>query len=437
MKRFRGVTRREFISAGLAVPGWLAASRLGFGAEQTPGAPSNVKVGGKTVLKSTDLTYLGAFHLPADIGGADPGFGQGLAIRYVGGQVHFFSTFNSGNLFEVSAPALSKSSMAEASVVKNWGNVYGSKRVTAVADGNTTIWGLFWDEPTQRLYWSYGNPYNATDGNDPVFGYTTFSGTSSATPGHYYRLANGGCKQGNCGITSIPTWFQNLYCPGKRLGAGFGGYQSILSTGPVSMGPALNAITPPTGNESDGTALSNTVLVAYPFTNTIYGPPDRGHRDTDFDEEFDGWVNRNGIGYWTWSDWSSQFGVWIDTPTKSGLLFAPIMSKGRCWYGLSDPTPIATIEAADAAHWWYIYNPADLGAVAKGSKKSWEIQAVERAAVSYPGVNYPIGRWQDLPPYMVTGVAFDQAASRVYISIRFGGPGGSYGTTAIHAYSVS
>ncbi len=431
MKRHRGFSRRQFISAGLAVPAWAAASRLGFGAPQSPAPPTNVRVGMRPVLKSTDLSYLGAFHLPADVGGADPGFGQTLALRYVGGQLHFFSTFDNGNLFEVSAPALSKSSMAEAPLVKNWGNVYGNKRVTAVPDGNTSIWGLYWDEPDQRLYWSYANAYNATDGNDPVFGYSTFNGTSSATAGHYYRLATGGCKQANCGITPIPTWFQNLYCPGKRLGAGFGGYQSIISTGPVSVGPALNAIAAPTGNESDGASLANTVLLAYPWTSVIYGPPDRCHRDTNFNEEFDGWVIKNGIGYWTWSDWASQFGVWIDTPTKSGLLMAPLLSTGRCYYQTS------TIKASGAAHWWYIYDPADLGAVAKGSKKSWEIQAAERAPVSYPGVSYPIDPWQDLPPYMVSGVAFDQTTLRLYIAIRFGGPGGSYGTTAVHAYSVS
>jgi hypothetical protein len=387
-------------------------------------------------LKAADLTYLGAFHLPADVGGDDPGFGFGLALRYVGGQLRFLSTVNGGNVYEVSAPALAKSNWPEAPLVKNWGDIYGGKRKTGVPDGNTTIWGLFWDEPDKRLYWSYGNPYNATTDADPVFGYTVFNASNGTTPGHYYRLQTGGCKAANCGMTTIPSWFQNLYCPGKRLAAGFGGYQSILSCGPVSMGPALNAIAPPTGNEADGATLSNTVLVSYPFSETIYGPPDRCHRDTNFSEEFDGWTTKNGVGYWTWSDWSSQFGVWIDTPTKSGFLCAPTMSSGRCWYGLSDPTPVATIEAAGAAHWWYIYDPTDLGRVSNGSKKSWEIQPVERFSVQYPGVSYPIAKWMDLPPYQIAGVAFDQTTSRLYISVQFGGPGGSYGTTMVHAYQV-
>lgn len=403
--------------------------------------PAPPPSGSKARLTAADLTFLGNFELPASVAGLDQSFCYGLALRYLNGQPRLIACAQTGGgvVFECNIPTVSVGSRAIASVLKNWGDVFGSKRKTAVRDGNTSITGLFWDEPDKRLYWSYYNSYNAEAADDAVFGCSRCDDMAGvATPLHYYRMQTGGCKAANFGLTAIPAWFSDLYCPGKRLGVGFGGYQSILSVGGVSMGPALSAIAPPTGNEADGAALANLPLVGYPFTETIYGPPDRCHRDTGFDQQFDGWKTRNGVAYWSWCDWASQFGVWIDTPTKSAFLAAPILGVGKCWYNTTDPHAM-TIAGSGAAHWWYFYDPADLAAVASGAKKSWEIQPTEEHAVSYPGVSGQ-GTWYDLPDHMITGIVFDPVASRLYVAVGFGSypslQGAQYGSTLVEVYQV-
>lgn len=70
--------------------------------------------------------------------------------------------------------------------------------------------------------------------------------------------------------------------------------------------------------------------------------------------------------------------------------------------------------------WWPPrYDPADLAAVATGTKAQWQIQAARRWLVRYPGLTYPQPGWSDGPAHPVTGVAFDPVDHRLYVAVRW------------------
>jgi hypothetical protein len=142
---------------------------------------------GKTLLQQSDFRYIGAFAMPPSTpGGEDTTFGLGLTHRYVSGELRMFSTaWPSHNVYEVRVPALSTSgTLNQAQVVRDWGDVSGSKRYTG--SGAAWVYGLYWDEPDRRLYWSYGDPYNVSNPNDPAVGYSTLN-DSAMVCGCLYR----------------------------------------------------------------------------------------------------------------------------------------------------------------------------------------------------------------------------------------------------------
>src|SRR6185436_4905382 len=112
--------------------------------------------------------------------------------------------------------------------------------------------------------------------------------------------------------------------------------------------PAITSINPPSSSTASGTSLPYTNLVGYPYNGTAYSSPDRAHRnDLNYTNEYDNWNPKNGVGYWTWDDGSFQmFGTWIDTATKSGLVFLPFMANGRTWYNCSQ------LNAEFGSHTW-------------------------------------------------------------------------------------
>lgn len=147
---------------------------------------------------------------------------------------------------------------------------------------------------------------------------------------------------------------------GAEVAAGFGGYYSIATVGPISSGPALAAFDPSGLGAGSGTItpVPAKALVGYPLNATPYTNPDRCHRDTDYRNDFDHWDPRDGVGYWSWTDQMTQGGAWVDTPSVSGLVCCPDLGNGRTWYETS------TLHAKRASHAWCVYDPADLAAVA-------------------------------------------------------------------------
>jgi hypothetical protein len=362
--------------------------------------------------------------LPAFVGNAETAWGRALAYRRVGDQSRILSLTLDNIVFETAIPAALGPS-AEATLVRIWGDVARGKRYGSV-------FGLYWDEADQRLYWSSGTTYNASAPEQPSVGYTLLdddSGRVVSVEGPW-AFRGRGCKATMGGVTSIPSWFADSFCNGQRLGAGFGGYWSVVITGPAHMGPALCAFEPPGRANEPKSSLTFTNLVGYPFNAKAYTTPDRCHRDTDYRTEFDGWNPLNGVGYWSWTDWIWQGGVWIDRPDKHGVVFFPTLGRGRTWYESS------TLHAERGAHAWYVYDPMDLASVAKGERRQWEIQPTVTWDVQYEGIRYPLSRWRDEPAHMVTGATYDDVQRRLYLAIRFAAHTGSASQHVVYVYEV-
>lgn len=388
-----------------------------------------------TILSASDLTYLGAFNydtaaIYSATGGADPTFARGLALRTVGGDTRLFTmAWNPQAIVEMTVPTSLGATPATgptATLVRSWGNTQTANWTTVGPSTGTQGFGLFWDATDSRLYWSYGNIYNANGTIDPSIGYSTLNdGTGVQTPNGPWIVSSSE-KYAMGGMLAIPSWFASAYTGGKRLGVGFGGYWSIVATGPASMGPALGAIDPASG--SPMSTLANVPLMNYPYGATPYSLPDRMHRaDLDYINNFDGWNPKNGVGYYDWTDFIWQGGTWVDTPTKSGLLIFTVNGNGNTFYQTS------TLHAERCSHWINEYDPADLALVAQGTKQPSEIQPAAQWAIQFPGLTYPLAGWADEPANMITGTAFDSTTNRLYVAVRFAGPNGA---TAVYVYQV-
>ncbi|MGD0521597.1 MAG: hypothetical protein ABSA48_10115 [Terracidiphilus sp.] len=247
----------------------------------------------KSMLTPSDLTFVGAFLLPsaqADV------YGCCLALRIVNGQVHLFTAGGTtgqgqGYLYEIAAPTTLTTTPPwnTATLVTDWSNGNTVNNFPNASAG-TPLFGLYWDSnvSNSRLYYSvfYGawGYYTGSDPYMPSLSFLTLNANGTTTSDGLWGLANRSVKMVWSGLVGVPSDFQSQYSVGP-LAAGFGGYFSVMATGPVSMGPCLAAFTPPTagtgsndevppctlGTETCAASayLPSTPLVGYPFVSTL------------------------------------------------------------------------------------------------------------------------------------------------------------------------
>ena len=374
----------------------------------------------------------------------------GLTHRYVNGQLHFLTTnhvYSGGLVYETNYPGISTGdiySAPQAQVVWNWGDVYTGKKalqdaqisgdhwVSQLSSGAPT-YGLYYDQDLGRLYWNYGDWYNADFPYNPSLGYSVLNdSTGVGTGGGYWSLTNRPEHFTRGGTLRIPQWFADSYTGGRSLGAGFGGYFSIMAGG--SYGPALAAVNDPdSATNPDRSSLDNVPLVGYPS-----GAPDRGHRDTDYNSYFESpdsslypntcsptsgarpdlpgaWNPLNGVGYWQNGNIIYGASAWIDTPQLGGVLFIAKVGQGNVWYEASN------LHADRGAFEWFVYDPKDLAAVASGAKQQWQIQP----KYEWIDSTLPLGPLDQssLAPLegdgtsQVGGVTFDSTTNRLYVLV--------------------
>jgi hypothetical protein len=393
--------------------------------EQPPGKPGTddnrdpLKV---PLLAQGDLEYQGAFSMPRQVGKWSTAASYGaLTHRYVDDELRFLSTVHrySGSLvYEVKFPGLAIDKPPVAEVLTDWGDVYTDKRWvdndggSAALNGGVITYGLHWSDERRRLYWNYGHTYNATSPNNPSFGFSTLdNATSKATGIGAYRLRNRTEKFARGGSLDIPTWFAKRYTGGKTLGVGFGGYFSIISSG--SMGPALCAVDHPDPKSVKHKGeLAQVPLIGYPHTAKPPAPPDRAHRNADYQSEYDPWNPVKGTGFWTSSDEIWSGGTWIDLVDKQAVLFFCVLGHGRVWYEKSDR------HAERGKYWCLAYRPRDLASVASSKKKQWEIQPAASWEVVFGKEFGPdLDGWTGEPNRMVCGVTFDKRTRRLYVLV--------------------
>src|SRR3972149_6103625 len=118
-------TRFYNLISQIAAWGFLCGF-LGMGIPETAAATSS-----KQILTQADFNYIGAFRLPVSGVNGDSTWGQGLAHRYVNGELRMFAyawnPTSAQNMYEVKVPTPSSTSPPTATVVRNWGDVAGSK----------------------------------------------------------------------------------------------------------------------------------------------------------------------------------------------------------------------------------------------------------------------------------------------------------------------
>jgi len=373
--------------------------------------------GGKPLLQPSDFTYLGSYPVAGGGGvGNGLGSGNGLVLRYVGGQLRFLTQAYNGGAYD----------LVEFTLPGSFGT-YINSRVTRWAGAG--LWaktpdnqspraatGLFWDPNTAGLLWSVWGPdypsstYHENDPSNNNYYWSVQTrqltdgnpGTVSGLTGLFgFTGINSRFVKG--GVQPVPSWVQTQYGVGPYA-YGWGGYQSTKTVGPVSFGLAMllgKAIT----TYSNPNTLIPTVDFkiaadhrAAAITGDWYTNPgspsqlDRGQRASDVLNYFNDpsypsnpatfpagygnphtgsqWLSPapDGQGRWVDGDnyWST--GVSIDGPNKQGFLAVGWTSTGKAYYAGS------TINFDGKHAELHCFDWNMLGKAATGQLNPWNVQ---------------------------------------------------------------
>lgn len=375
-----------------------------------------------------DFTYLGSTTVPQapaplTVNGDSP-FGRGLAVRVeADGTYAYLGSWNPQVILKWRIPRDPVTGAFSGSAVftKNLGRIpiYGS------------LFGLYIDLPTNTFWASSESEYDADPVINDTLGRATLDPTTGTlVPGGRFSFAGRSDKMTKGGVTALPAWLQKILGCGP-LAVGFGAYESVIATGPASMGPALACFDPPAVSAASG-AIPNKALLGYPFSSSTVIQTPAAERDTNYNQRYGwGWWPATvsaAPGWWNPGDMIWQGCAYVDTSAVSGLVCAPFLEGGCNWYGSNAipptlpvcsavPGKAASLNAQWATHWIYTYDWRDLASVATGQKPQNGIQAWQRAELQLPGVTYPLA---GLPstPRMVTGVYYEPTQHLFAIMVR-------------------
>jgi hypothetical protein len=431
-------SRRAFLGSLIA---GIGASRVlptlyasgGSPEPQAPAPPTNVRlVSGSApvsgaVLTQSDLMYLGSFKVPSGEGlsqalyysvgafsirrGLD---GRGPLTFLMSGPNQGVSGWEQfAMLREFTYPGESLSAPPVATTVQDWADIWNGKG-TGIADtlnrpqdGYPILWGLYYDQSTNLLWWTYQTPYNSVW--NPSIGCTLLNPDGTAKGFGPWRTSTHSGKTGGF-ITPIPSGFQQ-YVGGKThvLGAAPHVQNSV-----TAFGGELQAVSlPPKETTPDVVSNSNASIVTqalldYDINNPqprnvsglilctwncgLRNPPagcsgnydsTKGGAMSPAAPYFSG-ANPGSSLLLDWMDTCS----WIDTGSKRGIVqFGQLIDTipghvyedgggvchswygpGTCVHGQVDATHPATGPGAGTlASTVWIWDPNDLVAVAKGS----------------------------------------------------------------------
>jgi len=361
----------------------------------------------KKVLSFDDFEYAGSFKIPHGPGQDLPFSHSGLALRKAkdGAKRMFFNyTLPGMELVEVAIPPLIKldatgehKALKTAKVVKEWGRLAVKAPKVREHDELKQIHangGFWWDEAEGMLYWTWWHSYWC-GGAPPVLGASRLPERGEAT--HYgpWSVTGGNHKWYWGGVIGLPKAFADKYTGGRTLALGFGtGYSGTYAG---SLGPSLGAIDRP---DPKKTTVPVTPLLGY--YKGAAAPRDGGY----FLAGGDGWMGKQPESPAKGTCGSGDLvrsGIYIDTPTRHGFLAFYFLQMGRLGYDYGAAT------AAGYAHWWYFYDPKDLGAVAKGLKKPGQVMPRSRTNVRLP----PTGSRSYLS--RITGSCFDPETKLLYV----------------------
>ncbi len=382
-----GTRRKRFLAiavlgAGLAPLATLAGSSV---APVSPAAATTSAVAcatAKTVFDASDITYLGAVRMPAT--GVDTSYAYGgLAGRIVNGHVRLFLYGNNvaapkDAVYEIEEPGSgydpNYAQAPRASLVTAWGDVYHGKRQSWDSNGAAVNLqyvypdGLYWNEATQLLYWTYYDAYNVTHRPDWGLGATALTDPSNGASTAYgpwrttvrdgdgtsyygpwrcrYLWANPSDGSMMCGSTlmsgnSLSPWGPDAYgghaWPTATTPGGYGTPDVSLPNRYLEhyfMGSTNSS------NYVDSNGIVHGHLRAFRRTNSL--PVWEDPASTAPALRANPGLN-GGVSSWTDLDTVSA-ATWLELTNKRGVIFASTL--------VGSPTQ-NTSDCTNAAHEWY------------------------------------------------------------------------------------
>jgi hypothetical protein len=382
-----------------------------------------------STLGVSDFTYLGAFALPPEFpGGSSAAFKwMGLTGRRVGGTLGLFVCANN-NVGEITTiPTLTTAApYNQASIANTWAVSFPTD-----PDGSTydspflqSVLHIGWDPVDERLYYTTGGMYQASGHNYRSVGYVTLSGGGSYTAYGPWRTQTPAMQRRD-GITFAPQGWADSYTGGKRLLLGAGGYWSTIQS--CSQGPVCAATEHPSAGLSTSTTLTAQNVINHALgtyggagkTNVLARRTGDATPDVDDTDTMNYTAVAEGPGalqgYWQWWDTASCM-CWVDTGTKSGLIYAGQEGTGDIYYsggGRSDGG-------------WYsylrVYSLADVTAAAAGSVQPYSLLPSAYFRTSAMSGALPSRftqawtAWNDNMNHpMVQGLWFDATTNKLYM----------------------
>jgi hypothetical protein len=493
-------------------PGWKSGRFLAFAALGALIAPIVVaETGGVTrtttsnltcatarpVISQADITYLGAIRMPAN--GADTMFaGGGLTGRVVNGQTHLFvygnGTQNPRNaIYEIADPGSGYSTdyhnAPRATLVTNWGDVYHGKQQTWDAQGNLAdigaslaVGGLYWNDATQLLYWTYYDSYNVGGRQDWGLGASALTDPSSGASTAYgpWRTTT----QDADGRTHDGPW-RCLYMFANPLDNSMMCGSTLMSGnvnspwGPDAYGgrPWPTATTPG-GNGAPDLNLPNRFLEYYfmggnlDANGAVHGPLRSFRRTTELPlwEPFAGTITlranpavNGGVGSWSDAD-ETRGALWLELTNKHGVIFTTNLvgavsqnpgdctnaahewysnagvnpPNGACTHGCAPPVQITGPVTTAAFPAFSIYDPDQLLAVRNGTIPDYSVDPrsvidLEQTYHIKTANIYTVGSRKT-----VHGMYFDPVRKYLFVLAPAGddGLGPQYLESLIHVFAI-
>lgn len=443
-------SRRQFLNTCTAAGAAMAAGPLGSALDAQPQSPRNLSVlpTNKPIIAPADFEYLGLFRLPADPNGTRFGWSWGaMTARKVGPDLRFFiagAAPDNDPVYEISYPghSLAFDTSPRATLVRAWGDIYQGKKLAYRPNERVTR-GLLWHQ--DRLWWSYGDIYNASSSSwDPSVGCTILNDSNGTLAAHGPWRTQEHSQRTRGYFVETPGWFASSFTSGQTLAIGApitsGNAQSPWGA-MLSSIPSISPGAPPDPLQTTGYhsqerwSLPCKRLIAHDINHPQ--ARDANYRRCGWNQLYDcaaGATLTNGTPFFTDIDTMTST-VWIDLPDKHGVVFFGQLATKldgfnyvndtlpHVWYGMDTcchgqngrPLWEATGPGTPTSvpHIW-IYNPLDFGRVAEGRTNPWSLTPTSvTPAYRLGGVDKSTGL------YHFGGAHFDQSLRLLFVVTNF------------------
>jgi hypothetical protein len=331
-------------------------------------------------LQPKDLVYRGAFRLPEGSNGCDWSWSGEALAYYPGGDAGGPDDGCPGSLFgtghnwlqwiseiAIPAPAISAgrslSDLPTASTLQPFADIRAGlfDWPLEIPRAGLACLPAQAGQSSGKLYFAWAQHMGETE-TRPSHGWSRLDLGNPDTAGlwrvgEYWNYVTGDY------LLAIPDAWADAHVAGSRLGSG-----RFRDGGQGAEGPSLLALAPWQAGSPPppGTTLPARPLLLYDSVYASEPTAVSGYHHSD--------------------EWGGA--AWLETDTKTAVVFAGTKGRGRCWYGFANgvvwpdepPFPPIPPPPNDVRGWWsdrfealfLFYDPADLAEVAAGRQKpSW------------------------------------------------------------------